>query len=384
MSSFNKKLIVQVVSFWVVVICLSLFSVNCSMDEDIESQFYSSEDDNSDTSDDEGSDSEGDNEDGSDTEDGNDTEVSDFAWTEVTWLRDQNVSEWEESSEITSVEVRSDGSICIDHTERGQWPSQNVEDVTVDGNPWIIVKLDGQYYASTYEWLRPGQLCKLEHTGSIAALYDSEDSLGSHIKISPLSQWVPQGGEVVGFMVSGLARHQSTVPNVRKRTNIQWYRLPSADGLIEGEMLHATSNSSFSTTTTSTMASGSHFSQRSDNPPNMLNIVQEVANGNEQVLKDSCREGHENLNFLDLVLVELRKENEGTRWGFNCKRGNCDQLSIDAIAYYRGIGDPENSSDVAIFDIIASCHSDSPQAAWLDVTEATEDAGAIGRYKYPR
>ena len=233
------------------------------------------------------------------------------------------------------------------------------------------------------------QLCKLEHTGSIAALYDSEDSLGSHIKISPLSQWVPQGGEVVGFMVSGLARHQSTVPNVRKRTNIQWYRLPSVDGLIEGEMLHATSNSSGTTSSTttsssSTMASGSHFSQRSDNPPNMLNIVQAVANNNDQVLKASCRKGHENLNFLDLVLVELRKESEGTRWGFNCKRGNCDQLSIDAIAYYRGIGDPENSSDVAIFDIIASCHSDSPQPAWSDVTQATEDAGAIGRYKYPR
>ena len=264
-------------------------------------------------------------------------------------------------------------------------PSEEVGDVIVDGNPWIIVKLDGQYYASTYEWLRPNQLCKFELIEDLQALYD--DVLGSHIKISPLKEWVPQGGEVIGFMVSGLARHQQTVPNVYKRTNIQWYRLPSVDGLIQGEMLHTTFNSddtTSSSTTSTTISSTSPLSQRSDTPPNMLNIVQTVANNNNQVLKSSCRKGHENLDFLGLVLEELRKEDEGIRWGYNCKRGDCNQLSIDAIAYYRGTDDPNNSSDVAIFDIIASCHSDSPQAAWSDVTQATIDAGAIGRYKYPR
>ena len=127
------------------------------------------------------------------------------------------------------------------------------------------------------------------------------------------------------------------------------------------------------------------LTQRSDNPPNMLHVVKRVANSHRQVLLNSCRRGHENLDFLDLVLTELRKENEGARWGFNCKRGDCNHLSIDAIAYYRGTGSNlNNSTDVAIFDIIASCHSDSPRPAWQDMTQATKDNGTIGRYKYPR
>ena len=161
MSFFNKKFMVKIVFFWVLVISLSLFSVNCSMDKEIESQFSSSEDDNSDTTNDQNTNNDNNDtsdDEGSDTEDSSDTEVSDFAWSKVTWLRDQDVSGWEESSQITSVEVRSNGSICIDYTERGQWPVRHPQedgDVAVDGNPWVIVKLDGQYYASTYEWLRP-------------------------------------------------------------------------------------------------------------------------------------------------------------------------------------------------------------------------------------
>ena len=139
------------------------------------------------------------------------------------------------------------------------------------------------------------------------------------------------------------------------------------------------------TTSTTTTQNNNGLSRRSDNPPNMLHVVKRVANSHRQVLLNSCRRGHENLDFLDLVLTELRKENEGIRWGFNCKRGDCNHLSIDAIAYYRGTGSNlNNSTDVAIFDIIASCHSDSPRPAWQDMTQATKDNGTIGRYKYPR
>ena len=166
-----------------------------------------------------------------------DKDVSDFSWDKVQWVRDTDVSEWEESSEITSVEVRSDGAICIDHTEKGQWPErppQKTGDVTVEGNPWIVVKKDGKYYASTYEWLRPGQVCKLQELktkGGLQRLYE-----GSLPHLTAIKNWTAKGGDVVGFMVSGLARHKVT-PNTRKRTNIQWYRLPSLDGSISGQML---------------------------------------------------------------------------------------------------------------------------------------------------
>ena len=166
-----------------------------------------------------------------------DKDVSDFSWDKVKWVRDANVSGWEESSEVTSVKVKSHGAICIDHTEKGQWPERppkKAGDVTVEGNPWIIVKLDGKYYASTYEWLKPGQVCKLEELktkGGLRRLYE-----GSLPFLTAIKNWTAKGGDVVGFMVSGLARHKVT-PNTRKRTNIQWYRLPSLDGSISGQML---------------------------------------------------------------------------------------------------------------------------------------------------
>ena len=166
-----------------------------------------------------------------------DKDITDFSWDKVHWVRDADVSGWEESSRVTSVEVRSDGAICIDHTEKGQWPErppQKPGDVTVEGNPWIIVKLDGQYYASTYEWLRPGQVCKLQELktkGWLQRLYE-----GSLPHLTAIKNWIAKGGDVVGFMVSGLARHKVT-PNTQKRTNIQWYRLPSVDGSISGQML---------------------------------------------------------------------------------------------------------------------------------------------------
>ena len=40
------------------------------------------------------------------------------------------------------------------------------------------------------------------------------------------------------------------------------------------------------------------------------------------------------------------------RWGYNCKRGDCGSLSVDVVDYYRGQGNPQHSSDVAIIDVI--------------------------------
>ena len=539
-----------------------------------------------------------------------DNDVSDFSWDKVIWIADEiNVSSWRETSQIISVEITQQGGICVNHTQKDTWPGGN-ENSRVSNQPliaslWAIVKLNGQYYAATWELALRGETCKLGHydpNGTLSKLYESV--WNEHFKSGLLrSSWQPRGGGVVGFMASGLARHLHH-HSIRERSNIQWYRLPSIDGSISGQMLHSTSNGdgNSSPTPTSTTSStcntaGGHYKkvgerclpscghannlycqresasgrqcgeiargarcsetnnfnihiletyeqntccnrkpksggggqpsnvclptqkaphykvvgqrclpscghaanmagyggygpdnqkrtsddphvygsnvnscanlerfghsdwrnfswtdrrtsktmnnsqiysvilrggvccvrgnpttrttranpitpiipatpanpviptnpitsttlpnlgliQRSDNPPNMLHVVQRVANKHPRVLLRSCRKGHETLDFLDLVLTELRKENEGIRWGFNCKRGDCNHLSIDAIAYYRGTGSIfNNSTDVAIFDIIASCHSDSPRAAWSDVTQATKDAGAIGRYKYPR
>jgi len=56
----------------------------------------------------------------------------------------------------------------------------------------------------------------------------------------------------------------------------------------------------------------------------------------------------------------------------------------DVVDYYRGQGNPNGSTDVAIIDIIVGHCGANPGAAWIDQTGPTRAAGTIGRSKYPR
>ena len=122
------------------------------------------------------------------------------------------------------------------------------------------------------------------------------------------------------------------------------------------------------------------------NPPNLLPLLQQVAAQHPEALRNSCQDHGGSWRFMELAVERLRQESG--RWGYNCKRGNCPDVSHDAIAYYRGSGQTidaaQNSTNVAIIDIIAGHCGPNPQPSWLDVTQATADANAIGRWRYPR
>lgn len=105
--------------------------------------------------------------------------------------------------------------MCIDHTKRGSWPTTHAGGTTVEGNPWIFAKVNGRWYAATYEWLRPGQKCKGISAGNI----------GAHIKKSPLSSWRPSSGEQVGLMVSTPARF-GPQGSRNERSNVVLVRWP--------------------------------------------------------------------------------------------------------------------------------------------------------------
>ena len=86
---------------------------------------------------------------------------------------------------------------------------------------------------------------------------------------------------------------------------------------------------------------------------------------------------------MDLAVEALRARD--TRWGYNCKRGNCNDPSIDVVDYFWGVGNGQDSADVYLIDIISSVCPDGNQApAWTDITESTADNGTIGRWLYPR
>ena len=137
--------------------------------------------------------------------------------SEVTWLH-TNVSGWRAASTITDVIIRDvpAGGICIEHTKSRSWPAVTISDTSLAGNPWVFARINGRWYAGTYEWNRPGQTCKLTVSGKHGR---PSRELGPHIKKAPMTGWVPRSGETVGFMVSTPARLGPDGP-VRERSNI--------------------------------------------------------------------------------------------------------------------------------------------------------------------
>jgi hypothetical protein len=129
-----------------------------------------------------------------------------------------NVTSWAQTSTITGVSI-GNGQICVYHTKAGQWPTSlfgSNDPIAVEGNVWIIANVGGQWYAATYDWLRPGQECK----------FVTGPELGrDQIRIPPLdASWEPRSGDLVGFMVSTRARDH--VRAGMERTNVVTIRWP--------------------------------------------------------------------------------------------------------------------------------------------------------------
>jgi hypothetical protein len=124
-----------------------------------------------------------------------------------------NISGWAVTSTITGVSITG-SQVCVYHTKAGKWPAKNLSGVVVEGNPWVVVNRDGRWYAGTYEWLRPGQVCKGITAGNI----------GGHIKQAPLANWRPRSGEQIGFIISTLSRDANRTSN--ERTNVVLVRWP--------------------------------------------------------------------------------------------------------------------------------------------------------------
>jgi hypothetical protein len=112
--------------------------------------------------------------------------------------------------------------------------------------------------------------------------------------------------------------------------------------------------------------------------PNMFHVVQQVAAARPDLLRNSCQEHGGSWAFLDLLVDTLRTHD--TRWGYNWKRGNVGDPSMDVIDYQYGAGRDEGSPEVYIIDVIGGHCGSSPSPVWNDVTEATRQGGSIGRW----
>jgi hypothetical protein len=142
---------------------------------------------------------------------GGDGAPADFRLEDVRWLH-TSPANWAITANLRSVSFPG-GQICMDYVLSTRWPNITVGAV-VNANPWIITKINGTYYAGTWEWLRPGQTCKPKSVVN-----------GAHVQRAPLNgRWSPRSGETVGIFVSAPARFgQSTVA---ERSNIVWVEWP--------------------------------------------------------------------------------------------------------------------------------------------------------------
>ena len=112
--------------------------------------------------------------------------------------------------------------------------------------------------------------------------------------------------------------------------------------------------------------------------PNESAVIDAVAAANPGALANSCVHEGGSWEFMDLAVEALRARD--TRWGYNCKRGNCNDPSIDVVNYFYGSGNGDHSAEVYIIDIIgAVCPSGNQSPSWTNQTGT-----GLGRWIYPR
>jgi hypothetical protein len=154
---------------------------------------------------------------------------------QITFLDDGGVGNWRQTSTITSTSIQNPnvvgkdqyGTACINHTMAGKWPIAGGPDGKVEGNPWFVAKVNGQWYASTYEWNGPGQTCKAIAFGI----------WGKYSQYSVVQAWHPAPGELIGLFASTPAR--PGVPHSGgERSDIKYFNWPSATQKVAPSAQH--------------------------------------------------------------------------------------------------------------------------------------------------
>lgn len=140
----------------------------------------------------------------------------------ISWLSpaSTNVSDWAVTSRITGVTIEGD-DICIYHSKSGQWPLVSIDGnpPNIEGNPMIVVNVNGEWYGAGFDWFGQGRACK--HMPRYEYGRDQ-------IRVWPLDgSWPgPRSGEEVGVLVSTPSSDRVPVRSLNERSNIVRVRFP--------------------------------------------------------------------------------------------------------------------------------------------------------------
>ncbi len=107
-------------------------------------------------------------------------------------------------------------------------------------------------------------------------------------------------------------------------------------------------------------------------------VVAQVAAANANDLRHSCQPEGGTWNFMDKVVDTLQAMD--LRWGYNGKRGNSNDPSLDIVDYHYGAGTSEGSTQVYIMDTIGGHCGSNPTPIWVNQTDITISSGTIGRF----
>ena len=138
----------------------------------------------------------------------------------VVYLNSPDVSGWPQTAVLSLVEQDGggDGPVCMSYTDPGwpdsPWPFGGPDpNFGVYANQWYFARINGTWYGGAGEWIyRGASSCK---AGQGTKTIGPDSGFGP-----PFSAWVPKVGELVGFMVSSVARNGPVKRTVDQRSNV--------------------------------------------------------------------------------------------------------------------------------------------------------------------
>lgn len=140
----------------------------------------------------------------------------------VVYLSSPDVSGWRQTATLTLVEQDGSsargGPMCMSFTDPGwpdsPWPYGGSDpNFGVYANQWYFANIGGIWYGGAGEWMyRGAAVCK---AGQGTTTIGPDSGFGQ-----PFSSWVPKPGELVGYMVSSVARRGSVKRTVDERSNV--------------------------------------------------------------------------------------------------------------------------------------------------------------------
>lgn len=141
----------------------------------------------------------------------------DLSVIKVVGPNESNVLRWEVTSRMGDDAFVGDPKIRCAHSKSGVWPQFLLTpDTPAEGNVWGIVHYQGQWYARTLHYLRPGQVDKD---------FPRNEWGVDRVALPMPVGWGPLDGETVGLFVSTRARYGTA--NGFERSDVVWLRYGS-------------------------------------------------------------------------------------------------------------------------------------------------------------